>query len=233
MREELAPAIARVWQTEMESMRVDLRVWLGRSVAIHEDWEPIAFELAFGLAPQPDFDPRSVTAEAVVGDFRLRGIVDVIERRRASNARAGGGSSPVPDELRVTDYKTGGNYTRWRMVVGGGETLQPVLYPLAVEAVLGAPVIEGRLFYCTREGSFGERVVRMDEDARATGLHVLASVDESVARGFLPAAPRPRAGARPGACDICDFRPVCGPDEEKRSQRKDRISALQRLRELP
>jgi hypothetical protein len=73
----------------------------------------------------------------------------------------------------------------------------------------------------------------MDEDARSTGLQVLASVDEAIARGFLPAAPRPRAGARPGACDICDFRPVCGPDEEKRSQRKDRINALQRLRDLP
>jgi CRISPR/Cas system-associated exonuclease Cas4 (RecB family) len=224
MREELAPAIARVWQTETESMRVDLRVWLERSVTIHEDWEPIAFELAFGLASRPEFDPRSVTAEAVVGDFRLRGIVDLIERRRGAG-----------DELRVSDYKTGGNYTRWRMVVAGGETLQPVLYPLAVEAVLGARVVEGRLFYCTREGGFADRIVRMDESARATGLRVLASVDEAIGRGFLPAAPRPRAGARPGACDICDFRPVCGPDEEKRSQRKDAIAlaAVQRLRGLP
>ena len=52
MREELAPAIARVWQTEMDSMRVDLRVWLERSVLIHQDWEPVAFELAFGLVPE-------------------------------------------------------------------------------------------------------------------------------------------------------------------------------------
>jgi CRISPR/Cas system-associated exonuclease Cas4 (RecB family) len=251
MREELAPAIARVWQTEMDSMRVDLRVWLERSVLIHQDWEPVAFELAFGLTLEPEFDPRSVTAEAAVGDFRLRGIVDLIERRRGVAARrrepaergsagaagaaggsAGGGQS---DELRVTDYKTGGNYTRWRMVVGGGETLQPVLYPLAVESVLGARVVEGRLFYCTREGGFSDRVVRMDESARATGMQILASVDEAIARGFLPAAPRPRAGARPGACAFCDFRPVCGPDEEKRSQRKDRIAlgALQRLRDLP
>jgi CRISPR/Cas system-associated exonuclease Cas4 (RecB family) len=135
----------------------------------------------------------------------------------------------------VTDYKTGGNYTRWRMVVGGGETLQPVLYPLAVEAVLGARVVEGRLFYCTREGAFGERVVRMDEGARDTGLQVLSSVDEALARGFLPAAPRPRAGRRPGACEFCDFRSVCGPDEERRSQRKDRLAlaALRWLRDLP
>jgi hypothetical protein len=240
MREELAPAIARVWQTEMESMRVDLRVWLERSVLIHEEWEPVAFELAFGLTPRPGYDPRSVTAEAVVGDFRLRGIVDLIERRRGVPARRGaaaaaGRPGDPREELRVTDYKTGGNYTRWRMVVGGGETLQPVLYPLAVEAILGAHVVEGRLFYCTRDGGFTDRVVRMDEGARATGMQVLASVDASIARGFLPAAPRPRAGARPGACDICDFRPVCGPDEERRSQRKDRsaLAAVQRVRDLP
>jgi hypothetical protein len=239
MREELAPAIARVWQTEMESMRVDLRVWLERSVLIHEDWEPVAFELAFGLLPRPGFDPRSVAEEAVVGDFRLRGIVDLIERRRGAAARRGGPGADRPgdprEELRVTDYKTGGNYTRWRMVVGGGETLQPVLYPLAVEAILGARVVEGRLFYCTRDGGFTDRVVRMDEGARATGMQILESVDDAIARGFLPAAPRPRAGARPGACDICDFRPVCGPDEERRSQRKDRtaLAALQRVRGLP
>lgn len=229
MREELAPAIARVWQTEMESMRVDLRVWLERSVLIQADWEPIAFELSFGLTPRPAYDPRSVAAEAVVGEFRLRGIVDVIERRRGVAGRGG------RDELRVTDYKTGGNYTRWRMVVGGGETLQPVLYPLAVESVLGKPVVEGRLFYCTRDGGFADRVVRMDEGARATGLQVLGTVDEAIGRGFLPAAPRPSAGARPGACGICDFRPVCGPDEERRSQRKDAgaLLALRRLRDQP
>jgi hypothetical protein len=239
LREELAPPIARVWQTEMDSMRVDLRVWLERSVTIQQEWEPLAFELAFGLPAQTDHDPRSVTAEATVREYRLRGIVDLIERRRVPVPRAGrraeGGATAAGDELRVTDYKTGGNYTRWRMVVGGGETLQPVLYPLAVEAVLGARVVEGRLFFCTRDGGFGERVVRMDEDTRATGLNVLASVDEAIARGFLPAAPRPRAGARPSACEICDFLLVCGPDEERRSQRKDRaaLAALRRLRELP
>jgi ATP-dependent helicase/nuclease subunit B len=227
MREELAPAIARVWQTELESMRVDLRVWLERSALEQREWEPVAFELAFGLPRQPEHDPRSVTTEAAVGEFRLRGIVDLIERRRAPTTAG--------DELRVTDYKTGGNYTRWRLVVGGGETLQPVLYPLAVEAVLGARVVEGRLFFCTRDGGFGERVVRTDAQARATALTVLAAVDEAVAGGFLPAAPRPRAGARPGACGFCDFLAVCGPDEERRTQRKDRtaLATLRRLRELP
>jgi ATP-dependent helicase/nuclease subunit B len=243
MGEELAPAIERVWQTELDSMRVDLRVWLERSVLIQQEWEPIAFELAFGLGAQLQCDPRSVTAEAIVGDFRLRGIVDLIERRRVTGGPEGGapmvdprGGAAVPlEEWRVTDYKTGSNFTRWRMVVGGSEVLQPVLYPLAIEAILGARVVEGRLFFCTREGGFSDRVVPMDRGARATGVDVLASVDEAINRGFLPAAPRPRAGARPGACDTCDFLAVCGPDEERRSQRKDRtaLAVLQRIRGLP
>ena len=111
----------------------------------------------------------------------------------------------------------------------------PVLYPLAMEAILGARVVEGRLFFCTRDGGFGERVVRMDETARAAGLSVLATVDEAIGRGFLPAAPRLSVGNRPGACGICDFRAVCGPDEERRSERKDReaLATLRRLREQP
>ena len=240
MREMLAPAIERVWQTEMDSMRVDLRVWLERSVQIQEEWEPIAFELAFGLPAQTGHDPRSVTTEAQVGDFRLRGVVDLVERRRGPASRdgataTGAGAVTPAEELRVSDYKTGGNYTRWRMVIAGGDTLQPVLYPLAMESILGARVVEGRLFFCTREGGFSDRVVRIDETARGTGLMVLSSVDEAIARGFLPAAPRLRAGARPGACGICDFRSVCGPDEERRSERKDAeaLAALRRLRDLP
>jgi hypothetical protein len=120
-REQLAPAIQRVWQDEVESMRADLRMWLEQSAATHAEWEPIAFELAFGLARDPTNDPRSVEAEVTLPEgYRLRGIVDLIERKR-------GGT-----DLRVTDYKTGRDYARRnRLVVGAGEMLQPVLYGLA------------------------------------------------------------------------------------------------------
>src|SRR5437899_3982701 len=52
-REELAPAIQRVWQDEVESMRADLRMWLDQSAAAQARWEPIAFELAYGLPRDP------------------------------------------------------------------------------------------------------------------------------------------------------------------------------------
>ena len=215
-REELAPAIQRVWQDEVESMRADLRMWLEQSAATQAQWEPIAFELAFGLRRDPANDPRSVEAEVTLPEgYRLRGIVDLIELKR-------GGS-----DLRVTDYKTGRDYTRRNLVVGGGEMLQPVLYGLAVEHLLAAPVVQSRLYYCTRAGGFSERVVPLSAETRARGPEVLGVIDRAIEAGFLPAAPRPRA------CGICDFRDVCGPREETRITLKDqaRLDPLRALRD--
>jgi CRISPR/Cas system-associated exonuclease Cas4 (RecB family) len=129
----------------------------------------------------------------------------------------------------VTDYKTGGNYARRNLVVGGGEMLQPVLYGLAVERLFGTRVVESRLYYCTRAGGFSERLVPLSAEARRRGLDVLAVIDRAVAAGFLPAAPRARA------CGICDFRDVCGPGEELRIRQKDpaRLDELRTLREWP
>jgi RecB family exonuclease len=217
-RERLAPAITRVWEDEIASMRADLSMWLAISAEGHATWEPIAFELAFGLPRSPANDPRSVEAEVTLADgSRVRGIVDLVERRR-------GGT-----ELRVTDYKTGGNWTKRNLVVGAGEQLQPVLYALAMEQVLGAKVTESRLFYCTRVGAFTEAVVSLTGDARARGLEVLGVVDRAIAAGFLVPAPRRRA------CGICDFRAVCGPNEETRVTKKDasRLAALEELRGWP
>jgi ATP-dependent helicase/nuclease subunit B len=217
-REELAPAIQRVWQDEVASMRADLRMWLEQSAAAQAEWEPFAFELAYGLPRDPLNDPRSVEAEVTLPEgYRLRGIVDLVERKRGG-----------PD-LRVTDYKTGGNYTRRNLIVGGGEMLQPVLYGLAVEHLLSARVVESRLFYCTRAGGFSERLVPLSAEPRRRGSEVLAAIDRAIASGFLPAAPRARA------CGICDFRDVCGPSEELRIKQKDqaRIEELTDLRTWP
>ena len=217
-QEKLAPAIERVWLDEVESLRVDLRTWLERSVEGQAEWEPFAFELAFGLPGGPGVDPKSIREEVTLaGGWRLRGIVDLIERRRSGA------------DLRVTDHKTGLNRTAAGMVVGRGEALQPVLYGLAVEQIFGQPVTESRLAFCTRAGEFSERVVPMAEPARRRGLDVLGLIDGAIARGFLPPAPRPKA------CAMCDFRPVCGPVEEQRIGRKDPrlLEDLSTLRSWP
>ena len=54
-------------------------------------------------------------------------------------------------------------------------------------------------------------------------------IDDDLAAGFLPAAPRD------GACRYCDYRIVCGPYEEIRLRRKDqgRLARLRLLRGTP
>ena len=192
-------------------MRVDLRTWLDQSVEGQAQWEPFAFELAFGLPAGPGRDARSVREEVTLdGGWRLRGIVDLVERRRGAPG------------LRVTDHKTGVNCTAAGLVVGKGEALQPVLYGLAVERIFGEQVVESRLSYCTRAGEFSERVVPMTPPNRRRGLEVVELIDRAIARGFLPPAPRQRA------CAMCDFTAVCGPGEERRIARKD-ARALEEL----
>ncbi|HEY2385732.1 MAG TPA: PD-(D/E)XK nuclease family protein [Candidatus Binatia bacterium] len=218
-RELLAPAISRVWEDAIGGIRADLREWLRLASEDDSGWVPYRFELSFGLAEREraNADPAS-TSEAVpiVGGLALRGAIDLVERQTRGR-------------LRVTDHKTGKVRARPDVVVGGGEILQPVLYALACERLLPEPVVVGRLYYCTATGGFEERVVEIDDRARAAAAEVVAILDRALARGFLPAAPAARA------CEYCDYRPICGPYEEIRARRKpaDGLQDLARLRSMP
>jgi CRISPR/Cas system-associated exonuclease Cas4 (RecB family) len=152
----------------------------------------------------------------VAGSLVLRGSVDLVER-------AADGS------LRVTDHKTGKVWAKEGVVVGGGQVLQPLLYALACERILSARVAAGRLYYCTTTGEYAERIVPLDTVGREAIAQVIAILDDALQQGFLPAAPQARA------CTFCDYRRVCGPYEEVRTQRKpaERIEALRRLRQMP
>lgn len=217
-RDALAPPILRVWEDEIDALRADLRLWLQRIAGTMQEWEPDRCEWRFGLPEGDGPDPlHHAEAVRIEGGTQLRGAVDLIERR------------PDGQALRVTDHKTGANRTKPGLVVGGGETLQPVLYGLAVEAALGTPVSEARLFFCTAAGGFSERVVRMDAAARRLGTSVLALIDRALTHGFLPPAPRREA------CVRCDFREVCGPYEETRAAKKDQrpLAELHAMRAWP
>jgi ATP-dependent helicase/nuclease subunit B len=141
----------------------------------------------------------------------------VIETHRGSSA------------LRITDHKTGRNRTTPRTVIGGGATLQPVVYGLAIERILDRPVREGRLYYCTAAGGFAEHPVPLTEANRRSAIEALEIIDRAIELGFLPAAPAERA------CTWCDFRPICGPDAARHAARKpaEQLADLAALRGMP
>jgi CRISPR/Cas system-associated exonuclease Cas4 (RecB family) len=216
--DDLAPAIPRVWKTEVEDLRIDLRGWLKQVGDAQYDWRPIHFELGFGLSNDEHRDPQSVKQEAVIlKNIRLRGSIDLVERHATRNV------------LRVTDHKTGKAPANRPQYVGGGVILQPLLYALAAEKLLRQPVESGGLFFCTQRGDFSQVTIPLDQQSRERMTRVLQTIGEAIEEGFLPAAPQP------GACALCDYRPVCGPYEEQRSKRKqpDRLDALVQVRNLP
>jgi ATP-dependent helicase/nuclease subunit B len=216
--DELAPAVDRVWNDEIASIRRDLHGWLHYLARDGAEWRPRYFEFGFGAVPG-ERDIHSVRDEVTLpGGYKLRGAVDLIEEHHAMKV------------LRVTDHKTGRKPDRIeKVIVGGGGVLQPVLYAMAVEAALGRPVSHGRLFYCTASGSYYEHPIPLNEMTRAAGLEVLQVIDRAVEHGFLAATPTEEA------CSRCDFRPVCGPDVFRRVSRKpqDTIADLAAMRSRP
>lgn len=216
-RDDLAPAVDRIWHEEIASVRADLRGWLARVAEAGEAWQPEWVEVGFGFAPAGGRDAQS-RGEAVTldGGWQLHGIVDLVERRAGTPG------------LRVTDYKTGRCSVPHGTVVGRGATLQPMLYALAVEKSRGEPVVSTRLWYCTAAGRYAVRDVALTPEARRTAREVLEIVDRAIAQGFLPPAPRQ------DACRHCDFRAACTPHEERRVRLKDRgpLADLEALRSM-
>jgi len=215
--ELLAPAVDRVWQDEIASIRTDLHIW-ARDLARSTGWEPWLFEFAFGLPDGPGRDPNSRREPVTIdGRFILRGAIDLVERK------------PGTKILRVTDHKTSKNRSERGSIIGHGQQLQPVIYSLAVEAATGCSVESARFSYCTTAGGFTEHNVPINERTRGMGIEALEIIDRAVEHGMLPPAPAEKA------CSFCDFLPVCGPNQERRARRKSReqIADLMELRNRP
>jgi ATP-dependent helicase/nuclease subunit B len=215
--EQLAPAILRVWNSEIEDLRSDLREWIRQSAA-DEGWVPAHFEFGFGLEPDESRDRASTTATAVLDSgVHLRGVIDLIEKH------------PERGTLRITDHKTGKAPKDWPKYVGGGVLLQPLAYALAAERLLGAPAEVSRLSYCTARGGFEQIPFEVTPKSREFFAHAVSLIDAEIDHGFLPAAPQR------GACVNCDYASVCGPDEERRTGRKitEDLEALTTLRNIP
>lgn len=218
-QETLAPAIPAVWNREVAQLLMDLRGWLRAAARTETEWKPVHAELAFGLPKDLEArDPQSQEAPVqILGRFLVRGSVDLVEQHVSQ------------DTLRVTDHKSGRSPEAPPSYVGGGEYLQPLIYGLAVQSMMDSNVESGRLYYCTYRGNFAAAEVPIDEDGVRYLGQVFETIETAVQEGFLPAAPRKKA------CQWCDFRAACGPDELHRVERKDpeRLRSLLELRGAP
>jgi CRISPR/Cas system-associated exonuclease Cas4 (RecB family) len=216
--DRLVPAIPRVFHHALDGIEADLREWLVRVVS-DPDWQPQYFELAFGLPGDDGRDPAS-RAEPIPLDegITLRGAIDLVERSTDGTA------------LRATDSKTGSSYPirDGRIVVRGGQTLQPVLYALALSKLFpDARVVGGRLWYCTSKGRFDEQTVPLDDDARASARALSAAITEALSRGALPAVP-----IDDKTCAFCDYALACGPRAWAQSTRLPQGELATRLPKL-
>jgi ATP-dependent helicase/nuclease subunit B len=142
----------------------------------------------------------------------LQGSIDMVERHRSA-------------VLRVVDHKTGKIPDPVPELLGGGEALQPVLYALATEQMLGESVAFGRLHYATIAQNYTTVDVPLNEWTRRRAEQALRIIDDAMRNGFLPAAPRK------DACKRCEYLPVCGPYEEERAKEKSQAE-LKDLKEL-
>jgi RecB family exonuclease len=214
--DKLAPAIPRVWRSEIEEIRTDLHGWL--PYIVNAEWTPSHFELAFGLRGESDRDPHSVEEPTLIlGGIKVRGSIDLVERHRSRNA------------FRIIDHKTGKAPDRRQLSVGGGSALQPLLYALAAREILGGEPESGALFFCTQRGNYEYLPVQVTESNVKWLRRVTEIIDGAILGGKLSAAPAK------GTCDLCDFRPICGPYEEQRLRRKNAedLQELDELRSMP
>ncbi|MBM3739629.1 MAG: Dna2/Cas4 domain-containing protein [Acidobacteria bacterium] len=216
--DDLAPAISRVWDTEVEDLRSDLRGWIRHVSRPGGEWRPHRFELAFGIVHDvAERDPESTPSDVpILGSMRLRGSVDLVERSHRG-------------VLRVVDHKTGRAPDPLPGYVGGGSFLQPLLYAEAVSQLLGEPVESGLLSYCTQRGGYVDVKIEVTPTARQRIEEAVGVIGAAIEEGFLPAAPGTRQ------CEYCDYSPVCGPYEEQRARRKHQepVEPLRKLRLLP
>jgi ATP-dependent helicase/nuclease subunit B len=211
-KDELAPAIPQIWDSEVRALRADLRGWLQHRAESGPGWTPIAAELSFGLADPAGRDPKSRKEPVALDGALLKGSIDLVERHSSGM-------------VRVVDHKTGRPPEPRPEMVGGGEALQPALYALAAEQMLAEPIQSGRLYYSTVSQNYTSIDVPLNEWTRRRAAQVLTMIDGAIRDGFLPAAPR-----RDG-CKGCEYLPVCGPYEEERVAAKSQAE-LGRLKEL-
>ena len=195
--EKLAPAIPRVWRSEIEDLRIDLRGWIHDAASDPDGWMPAHFEFSFGIARRMrSRDPHSTADEAVLDDgVRLRGAIDLIEKH------------PARGTLRITDHKTGKPPQELPKYVGGGARAAAAGVRHGGRDVAGRITRRSsRLYLLHPARRLSRRCLSTSRrTTRAFFKHAMSLIDGEIDRGFLPAAPQT------GACAMCDYLPSAGP----------------------
>ena len=206
--EELAPAIERVWLDGIESIRADLREWMRRAADDPEHWRPEWFEL--GLRAERS---RACGSAQLGGPGRNRRRAQLARVDRFARARSGRANSRDRSQDRQGARREELRDRRRQDAAAGAVCAR------GRTACSSEKIYAGRLYYCTAAGGYEERVVEINDEARAASREFVAIIKEALTAGFLPAAPDDRE------CDWCDYKRVCGPYEERRSKIKPQRAA--------
>ncbi len=164
-----------------------------------------ALELAFGMDDEPvslGIPPADPDSPATL---LVRGYVDRVDF--------------LGGDLRVVDYKTGGDYayTRRQKTYRGGRRLQHVLYVAAVAQVMGLPVESMEYHFPTRKGE--NRIRDYPAAALAEGLSLIGTLMAAAENGEFPATDS--AGED---CRFCDYQEICGVQVGSWGQLQCRLS---------
>ena len=179
------------------------------SISLRRDpeWEPLALRVCV----RPARAARTRSGEPARIRSRSTGGSSCAARSISSSA------NPGRQILRVTDHKTRKNRSQRRLHHRRGSAASADhLQPRRRGSDRAARSRARRFSYCTTAGGFTDHSVPINERTRRMGIEVLEIVDRAVELGMLPPAPNERA------CSLCDFLPVCGPDQERRANRKSK-----------
>lgn len=191
----------RVYQDEIDQLGREFAHWLQQHN--RPEWAAIHAELAFELSDDLGRDPASSPQAAPLNDrYRLRGSIDRVEQGPSGS-------------LRVVDLKTGKASVPYGFQIKEGTVLQPALYALAAENVLGKTVERSSLEFCTARGGYQSRSPGNLKQAMQAALGALEQLDGAADKGHFPAYPGD------GACSRCNYKPVCGSRAEHRSDNKE------------
>jgi RecB family exonuclease len=185
-RRRIPPPSGEIFESERRDIRMTLDIFLAAERQRETRGWPLAFE-------KPIEDE-----EIAIGpgrSFLFRGFIDRVDRLGE-------------DEYRIIDYKTGSPGPYEDIVhFGRGRTLQPALYAVALEQMLGRErpgrsprVVESGYLFPSRRGEGHEIMVRNFDRARLRLL--LDDLLGLLEKGCFIAGPEAK-------CGYCDYGPVC------------------------